>query len=211
MTFVPCVSAYQASNYGTNYNDGLDTSTVAQTAQSEQNSMGYSASNILNSNADSAFSRMASDNVFFFDGHGDAGRILFKQNGVSSVITATNLNYPRLSSYTSNELDDIALAVYMACNTANTNSINGNLLDESTSRGVDAVVGFSNNINSAQAGYWSGRFWNYLDERYNINDAAVFATSDTRTNYGNNNLGGLDYYVIRGSISSAIDPARAGY
>jgi len=27
----------------------------------------------------------------------------------------------------------------------------GNLLDESTSRGVDAVVGFSNNINSAQA------------------------------------------------------------
>jgi len=210
MAMVPMVSAYQASNYGTNYGDGLDTSSVAQTAQSEQNSMGYSASRYLNSNADSAFSRMASDNVFFFDGHGDAGRILFKQNGVSTIITGNNLNYPRLSSYIYGELNDVALAVYMACNTANTNTINGNLLDESTSRGIDTALGFSNSINSAQSGYWSNRFWYYLDERYNFNDAAVYATSDTRATY-NNDAGGLDSYVIRGSLSGAIDPARAGY
>ncbi len=211
MAMVPMVGAYQTSNYGTNYNDGLDTTGPAQNAQSEQNNMGYSASSYLTSDANSAFSRMASDNIFFFDGHGDAGRILFKQNGVSTIITATNLNYPRISSYTSGQLDDIALTVYMACNTANTNSINGNLLDESTSKNVDTAVGFSNNINSAQSGYWSNRFWYYLDEVYNINDAAVYATSDTRSAYGNNNVGGMDSYVIRGCLSCAIDPARAGY
>ena len=210
MAMVPMVGAYQASTYGTNYGDGLDTSSVAQTAKDEQNSMGYSASRYLNSNADSAFSRMASDNVFFFDGHGAPGRIIFKQNGVSTIITGNNLNYPRLSSYVSGELNDVALAVYMACETANTNSINGNLLDESTARDIDTAIGFSNNINSDQSGYWSNRFWYYLDERYNINDASVYATSDTRTTYYND-AGGLDSYVIRGSLSSAIDPARAGY
>ncbi|PKL58565.1 MAG: hypothetical protein CVV34_01665 [Methanomicrobiales archaeon HGW-Methanomicrobiales-5] len=211
MIIVPCVSAYQASSYGTSYTDGLDTTTAASTARSEQSSMGYSASYIGNTNANIAFSRMTADNVFFFDGHGSAGQIVFQQSGIDSAITASNPSLPRLSSYTSGELNDIALAVYMACNTANSDSTNGNLLDQSTSKGVDTAVGFSSTIYPTQSSYWSNRFWYYLDEGYNIRDAAVYATSDNSNNFGWWNQGGMNNYVIRGSLSSAIDPARAGY
>jgi hypothetical protein len=211
MAMVPIASAYQSSNYGTNYGDGLDTTPQSQTAQSEQSSMGYSAGNYQGSTATSAFNRIASDNVFFFDGHGDAGLMEFRNGGVSSFITANNPGNIRLSSYTSGQMNDIALAVYMACNTANTGSVNGNLLDESTSRGVDTAMGFSNLINSAQSGYWSNRYWYYLDERYNFNDAAVYSLVDTRSYFGWLNVGGMDSYAIRGSLSSTIDPARAGY
>ncbi|MEN6443509.1 MAG: hypothetical protein ABFC71_07150 [Methanoregula sp.] len=210
MVLTPCVSAYQASSYGVYY-DTIDTRATGQVAANELTSMGYSASYIENPSASSVFLRMPSDNVFFVDGHGSPGQIVFQHNGVDSAISASNPGLIRLSSFTSGELNDVALAVYVACNTANTDSTNGNLLYESTSRGVDTAVGFSNYITSPQSEYWSNRFWYYLDERYNIHDAAVYSLIDTRAQYGLLNPGGMDSYVIQGSISSAIDPARAGY
>jgi len=212
MAIVPCVSAYQASSYGTYYSDDyLDTRSVAQTARSELSSMGYSSTYYGNADATDAYNGMAFDQVFFFDGHGDAGMMKFRKSTVSTFITADNPGYARISDYSYNSLNDMALAVYMSCNSANTGATNGNLMDESTSNGVDSVVGFSNYINSAQSGYWSGRFWYYLDEQYNINDAAVYSLIDTRSQYGWFNPGGMDSYVIRGSLSSTIDPQRAGY
>lgn len=211
LAMVPVASAYQSSNYGTNYGDGLDTTPQSQYAQSEQAGMGYGAGNYPNSAASTAFSRMASDNVFFFDGHGNSGLIEFKNGNTYSFITADDPNNIRLSSYNSGQLNDIALAVYMACDTANTNPTIGNLLDESTAMGVDTAVGFSNTITTPQSGYWSNRFWYYLYNQYNFNDAAAYSLVDTRSYYGWFNVGGMDSYVIRGSLSSTINPARAGY
>jgi hypothetical protein len=211
MAMVPCVSAYQASNYGTSYTDGLDTTAAAQTAQSEQSSMGYTASYLSNKNAAQAYFRLPDDNVFFFDGHGNAGLITFQKDGSDSFITASKPNTISISDYTYSDLNDIALAVYMACKTANTDSTFGNLLYESTSKGVDTAVGFDANIYPLQSSYWSNRFWYYLDEQYNINDASVYATYDNSNNFGWWDQGGMDGYVIQGSLSSSIDPARAGY
>jgi hypothetical protein len=207
---VPMVSAYQSSNYGTDYGDGLDTRLQSQTAQSEQSSMGYSAGNYENSAASSAFSRMASDQVFFFDGHGGAGLMQFKSGGVYSYITASNPSYSRISSYTSGELNDIALAVYMACYTANTDGTNGNLLAQSTARGADTAVGFSQSIYSTQSGYWSNRFWYYLDNGYSVAQAAGAANADNQAYFGYWDQGGMDYHVIQGNNYMVIDPARAG-
>ncbi|MDO9550444.1 MAG: hypothetical protein Q7J03_05665 [Methanoregula sp.] len=209
---MPCVSAYQASDYGTNYCDGLDTTAAAQTARSEQSSMGYSATYNGNAEAADAYYRLGSDNVFFFDGHGDAGRILFKKNcGTLTTITASNPNFYRISSFTSGQLNDVALAVYMACNTANTDSTNGNLLAQSTARGVDTAIGFSQSIYSTQSAYWSNQFWYYLDNGYTVSQAAGAANADNQAYFGYWNQGGMDYNVIQGNNYMVIDPARAGY
>lgn len=208
---LPTVSAYQSSNYGAIYEDGLNTRPQSQTAQSEQTSMGYSAGNYENSAASSAFNRMASDQVFFFDGHGGPGFIQFLSGGIYSDITASNPSYPRISSYTSGELNDLALAVYMACSSANTDGNSGNLLAQSTARGVDTALGFSQSINSEQSGYWSNRFWYYLDNGDSVSQAIGAANADNQVTYGYWNQGGMDTHVVQGNNYLVIDPARAGY
>lgn len=213
MVIVPCVSAYQASSYGTNYGDGMDTTSIALNARNELKHMGYTSSYFGNRDANTAYNRMTSDQVFYFFGHGDAGRILFKESGLPMTAISADNPYllPTISGHSYSEMNDIALAIYLACNTANTDSTNGNLLYESTSNGVDTAVGFSNYITKGQAAYWSDQFMYYLDEQYNINDAAVYSLVDVRNEYGMFNVGGMDSYVIQGSVSSTIDPQRAGY
>lgn len=214
MVIVPCVSAYQASSYGAIYTGGLDSRITAQTAESRLSGMGYSGTYHWNDAASSAWMRMPSDQVFFFIGHSDAGFINFEQNGVTTSLTADNPRIStRISSLSYNDLNDMALAVYMGCHTANTDWFNGNgnLLSASTSKGVDTAMGFSDYITSPQTGYWSGRFWYYLDNRYSVSQAAAAADTDNRANFGYWQQGGMNTHVIQGNSNLVIDPARAGY
>lgn len=210
MTIVPCVSAYQASSYGAIYSGGLDSRISAQTAQSELSSMGYSGTYHWNEAAGTALNMMPSDQVFFFVGHAGPGFINYEKNGVLTSLTANNPGLARISSLSYSDLNDMALAVYMGCDTANTDSTNGNLLSTSTSLGVDTAMGFSQDITSPQVGYWSGRFWNYLDNGYSVSQAAGAADADNQANFGYWQQGGMDYRVIQGNNYLVIDPARAG-
>lgn len=212
MVLVPGASAYQASSYGAIYTGGLDSRITAQTAQSELSSMGYSGSYHWNDAVGSAFLRMPSDQVFFFVGHSGPGYINFEQDGVTASLTADNSNLYHISSLSYNDLNDMALAVYMGCNTADTDWLNGNgnLLSTSTSRGVDTAMGFSDEITSPQVGYWSGRFWNYLDNGYSVSQATTAADTDNVANFGYWEQGGMNSHSIQGSSNMVIDPARAG-
>jgi len=212
LVFVPCVSAYQASSYGAIYSGGLDSRIMAQTAQSELSSMGYSGSYYWNSAASTAMLRMISDQVFFFSGHGSAGRIIFYEDGETSELTADNPDLLRISYLSTSDLDDMALAVYLGCNTANTDWFNGNgnLLSTSTSRGIDTAMGFSQEITAPQTGYWSNRFWYYLDNGYNVIAAAGAADTDNQVNFGYYEQGGMNSHIIQGNNYLVIDPARAG-
>jgi hypothetical protein len=207
MVIVPCASAYQASSYGpqyTNWNFGP----AAVTAANELNAMGYASTPYTGSpGASTARTRMSSDNVFFFDGHGGAGLLEFPD----SFITGTDTGfYPHLAG-SSGQLSDVVLAVYMACNTANPSDTYGNVAYQSLVEGVDMSLGWTNTINSVQSEYWSGRFWYWLDEGCSVKIASQRATSDTSTAYGD--LGGMDGVICRsnGNCAMTIDPARAGY
>jgi hypothetical protein len=212
MAMVPIASAYQASSYGAIYTGGLDSRISAQTAQSELSSMGYSGSYHWNDAASSALMRMPSDQAFFFVGHASPGQIIFENDGSTSVISADNPGLLRISSLSYSELNDMALAVYMGCNTADTDwwNGNGNLLSTSTSKGVDTAMGFTEDITSPQVGYWSGRFWNYLDNGYSVSQATSSADTDNIANFGYWSQGGMNSHTIQGNNNLVIDPARAG-
>lgn len=126
------------------------------------------------------------------------------------AITADNPSLLKISDYSYSSLHDIALAVYLSCNSANSDATNGNLLDESESKGVDSSVGFSNYITQGQAAWWSDKFWSYLDEQYTLNGAVEWALIDVRLQYGLLNPGGIDSYVIEGDEDIIIDPAMSG-
>ena len=210
MVFVPCVSAYKASSYGTNYGyvggEQLDTSAAASFATDALGYMGYSSTHASN-NPTTAFNRLKNDNVFFFDGHGAAGQISFASG---SAMYATGSISPTISQLTYNQADDVALAVYMACNTANTGTY-GNLLSTSTSsRGMDSAVGWTQSIYSGQSGTWSDNFWYRLGQGYDIETAAIFADAAVQAEFGTYSQGGMNYHDIAGNEYMVIDPARAG-
>jgi hypothetical protein len=208
------VSAYQASSYGAEYNDGVtDTRAAAKDADGELSNMGYSSDYYWNADADAddAYNRIASDHVFYFFGHGAPGKILFQGDfgGPSTPITADHPDLLRISDLTYYSMHDIALAVYLSCNSANSDPLNGNLLDVSQSKGVDCCIGFSNTVKQGQGTVWSDRLWHYLDEQYTFKGAVDWAIVDVRLQYWLD-AGGTDSYDIRGDDDIVIDPARAG-
>jgi hypothetical protein len=211
MVLVPGASAYQASSYGTYYgyvgSGLLDTSAAASFATDALRYMGYSSTHAVN-NPTIAFDRLKNDNVFFFDGHGAAGQVTFASG---SALYAIGSNTPRLSDLTYSEVNDVALAVYMACNTANT-GYNGNLLATSvSSKGMDTAVGWTQSISSDQSGTWSDHFWYRLGQSYDVETAAALADAEVQSEYGYYDQGGMDYHDIVGNEYMVIDPARAGY
>jgi hypothetical protein len=190
---------------------------TAINAAAELSSMGYTSTAYYHSGliypnptAGGARTRMSNDNVFFFDGHGGPGIMQFPD---SSAIIARNTGaYPQYLEGSSGALNDIILAVYMACNTGVLSGGYGDLLGQSYTEGIDQSIGWTSNINSAQSSYWSDRFWYWTDERCTPKIAASRATSDLSDLYGSGNLGGMNNYLCRGNnyCTMTIDPARAG-
>lgn len=198
-------SAYRASNYAVN-DDGVYSYPYIQKAAQFQRSMGYSASTNLGVDASYAFKRLPSDQVFYFNGHAGPGVIDFG----SSYLYASCSVADSISDFKSGQLNDLALAVFMGCNTGATSSGGlGNLLTESRSRGVDCALGFTDKIGVNSAGYWSDRFWANLDDKKTVKEAAAAALWDTRVRF----LGltyGVESYTIKGNSNLKIDPATAG-
>ena len=214
MVLVPCVSAYQASTYGGVYSTGEDTSTMMSNANYRLSQMGYNSWGQAG-DPGTAWNRMQSDQVFYFAGHGLPGALMFTDGSYLSGANSQNSNYD-IDSFSSGQVNDMVLAVYMACNSASDDTQwtgYGNLLTSSYNRGIDNSVGFSSTISVDQSQYWSQRFMYYLDAGYSINSAMGQASTETSNQYGWWNMGGLQNNVCRGdnSCARAIDPAQAGY
>lgn len=216
MTMVPYASAYQASSYGPEYSD-MNTMQTAMNADAELDNMGYVSTAYYHSGifypnptAGDARSRMSSDNVFFFDGHGGPGIIQFPDG--SGIIALNTGAYPQYLQGSGGALSDIILAVYMACNTGVTSGAYGNLLGQSYTEGIDQSIGWTSNIDSGYSGYWSDRFWYWADEGSSPKIAAQRATSDLY-DISPYYYGGMNNYLCNGNnyCTMTIDPARAGY
>lgn len=207
MAMIPCVSAYRADNWGPNYGLFEDFSNAAYNAAVKQSSMGYGAYYDSDNSASTAWSNLPSDQVFSFNGHGNNGGIIFYD---STWIYANNPSSTQsISKLTSGELNDLALAVFVSCNSGFGSS---NLLTSTVAQGGDAAIGFTGEITKAQSDYWNGRLWYYLDQSYSIQNAANMAQADTLSSYWYA-YGGIDtmtYQQSGSGYSRVLDPAVAG-
>jgi PKD repeat protein len=221
LSFASCpnADAFQASCYGRNYGDTVDTTTSATNAAGflGDPALGYSSQSFTSDSAVVALNRMSNDNIFFFNGHGTAGAIEFQSP--SDIITAKPIpGLPSLAD-TSGELDGILLAVFEGCHTANSyndgNNDWGNLLDESNKAGIDNAVGFQDNIYPPESNFWSDKFWLHLKDSYNIPTAASMASDETYhhsfgiISYGYHGTNSWQLNTIAGA-NHIIYPAQAG-
>lgn len=208
-----------ADDYDFNYPD-LSTTPTASNAASNQNNIGYSSFAHTNVGAGSAYNWLKDDAIFFANGHGlkydtgeKGGAIEFYDgNQYSWLVASRNNIHPQnpyyLSDYTS-EITDVLLAVYVACYSGYTNTYNGNLLDVSINKGVDAAIGFSDLISNSKSNYWSDRFWYRTKNGETIYNAAINAKEDTWWTFPFG-YGGVDTIVLRGSTGNSLSPARYG-
>ena len=200
MAMVPCVSAYQASDYDMT---GVSTPT-ATTAKNYQIQMGYSAEDYTDAWTVDALNRLDNDAIFFFNGHGitesgvNGGGIVFQSGRLLAQnpdITADKA----LSSKTSAQIGDTTLAVYVACYTAATSANHGNLVTMSRSKGMDNVIGFSGSVGLDKTNYWADKFWERTNNGESIGDAANNARNDAfwfAWPYMGND--GIDTIVVQG-------------
>ena len=207
---------YPASQYG----DALDTRSYAYSAGIQQYNDGYSAYYSENFGAYNAFSNIKDDAVFFFIGHGQPG-LLYFYNGTTSFMLAQeydghqNIPYPHyFLSSTTTELNDVLLAVFVACHSGATDPVLGNLVDTSYQKGVDNTIGFERTIYYPYVGYWSDRFWyrclyGALGSPQSFKDASNGATMDVLMDLG-------DFYNTQYKYSKLrvpynyLNPARYG-
>ncbi len=153
--------SYPASQYG----DALDTRSYAYSAGTQQYNDGYSAYYSENCGAYTAFTNIKDDAVFFFIGHGQPG-LLYFYNGTTSFILAQeydghqNIPYPHyFLSSTTTELNDVLIAVLVACNSGTSDPVLGNLVETSYQKGVDNTIGFTDTLLYPHCGNWSDQFW----------------------------------------------------
>jgi len=207
MAIVPVATAYRSDNWGPNYGWPEDFSTDAYNAAVSQVGMGYGAYYDSNVPASSAWGNLPSDQVFSFNGHGNNGKILFYD---SSSLYANNAGATySISKLTSGQINDLALAVFVNCESAFGTS---NLLTATVGKGGDAAIGFTGDITKAQADYWTTRFWTRLNSYQTVQDAAIGAQADTRSTYWPL-TGGTETMTYQGTttgLSRTLKPAVPG-
>ena len=134
MVIVPCVSAAKQAtdvegrgDISYLYND------VSVYAATQQNSMGYSAHSYLRPGKSTVLSRLSSDSIFHFNGHGYPGK--FQVSDQSNIwITGTELN-----SYS---FPNMKFAMFQCCNCGQTSSTDGNLVASIVGHGSGSTCAF---------------------------------------------------------------------
>lgn len=199
---------YDFSNYPPPANS-IDTTPHANTAATYQYNDGYFPTATTNDNAYDAWSKLPWDeNIFFFDGHGNAGGIYFhdgnwidEQNGVYDV-----------QDYSTSSLTPNLLAVYAACDGGNTDPTYGNLL-WGANYGIGCVVAWTSEIEVDHTGTWVDRFWDDMHSGQSVTNAGNDAASWVGLCYSWefwDQYGGTNNWVTSGNAGLSILPARAG-
>ena len=208
--------ATQASDYGALYaiqsgeSQNLNTEYAATDARSWQSNKGYSATaytrEYTNGNnpvyPSDVVNRMKSDNVFYFAGHGVGGEIYFIDAGSDgkNYISALNNGAESISSVSS--LSQMKLAVFMACNSGNSDIYLGNLPYETQTKGVSCSIGWTSTIYEPQVDDFSHAFWVYLASGQTVNYAWNYGLSSTYQYTGS--YGGLQNIKIYGNDGVTI-------
>jgi len=198
-----------ASNFGTIYPDGTDSKIAANFATFYLSNIGYNANTLtdINNSKYVAENHMIDDAIFSFTGHAAPGVLVFYDGNEKNYLFADN-DIKKLS-----QLKDILFSAYIGCDTAQTDSTYGSLLETSKNEGVDSALGFNDSIYVEHTNYWCERFWYWATKIGNtLREATSKACEDVRIKFGD--YGNTDSFKFDGDsydpASIEINPARYG-
>ena len=217
----PAFSYYNAYRNTTYSVSALNTTTNAANIHDALVAHGYySGSYYVNNQASIVQTCIGRDAIFYINSHGAAGLVCCPYNNsgtwtmtyLSANSTPDNMAWSLQYKYenTTDKLKRVRFAYFGGCNTANTSSIYGNLLNMANSLGVDCSLGFTGNITTNRNFYFSERLIAYygMDPNNTVSACAASASSDTFNVFGD--FGGVNTYSIVGNGGIKLVPAAYG-
>ena len=145
--------------------------------------MGWTAGEYENNSANAAYTVLPTTDIFVSHNHGIPGRQLFnKADGTntylygSKTIASGEVNRA-LSNYSSGQLSEVDLIMFVGCNMGVTSSTYGNMVDIALSKGAYCSVGWLNTTYDDVMNCWVGAFFDKCREGVTVADAMTFADS----------------------------------
>ncbi len=158
----------QASLYGADYGDGVDTRGNASAAGELLEGVGYEPAVFLNQSKQVALGRLGEDVVFFFGGHANATGLWFGDAADPALRGAeVRRAAPR----------SLLLAVLAGCKTAQDVASSSNILRSFIDAGARVGVGFSTTVHTHHATRWRYAFWETLTQGKTVQEAAWAGTA----------------------------------
>lgn len=221
----------EATMIGRRFDDGLDSRLSSQEVSRALNSLGYSSvAHAGGHSAADAWSDGLSTAVFGAFGHGNAGIVQTDEGPTDEEdeilaagdlldISAGNLwfwgNYLHYI-----DVDDMRLAIFAGCYTANTDPEWGSFGTVAEERGVDSVVGFSDLVyfpaECADCNYSGNYFWSRFSTYASQGDTVGTALSKSRADLvaKEGDAAGWDKWRLHGALDRPGDvrlaPAASG-
>lgn len=220
------------------YYDGMNTAVGAQELGSALSAIGYANTTYTDGrSAEQAWNDGLGDAVFFVWGHGNAGQISTDQTGPGpydrEYLLAVYGLIPQRYDYTSNihrwsdylpyvDVDDMRLAIFAGCYTANVSPDFGSFGQIGKDTGVDSVIGFTDLLAApANCGNDCLHYGNYFWSRFGVyvqnGDTVEVALSKAGYDHyiKEGSYWGFDKYKIEGALANPGDvrltPAAYGY
>lgn len=207
-----------ASALGKRYQDGLDSRYAAQRLAQATSSVGYAGTAYTaGRSASSSWADGLESSVFGFFGHANGG--IAQVNDAPDQILAAGTSADiedSTFSYWSNylpfvDVDDMKLAVFAGCYTANRDLYFGSFGEMGRERGVDSVVGFTGLVlfpaNCVNCNYSGNYYWDRFSTYAQAGDTVGTALSKARADLvaAEGNAGGWDAWRVQGAVRSPLD------
>lgn len=160
----------QASLYGADYKDGINTTGNATAARDLLAGVGYRAEAYLNQSTNVALQNLPRDAVFFFGGHAN-------ENVLAFMDESNHETYLMSSSVQQLALHDMFLVVLAGCKTAADVASRDNILRAFIDAGARVGTGFADIIFTGAATEWRYAFWESLTAGATVKEAALAGTA----------------------------------
>lgn len=145
--------------------------------------MGFSSSVLLGKNAAYVYSYMPDYSIVMFNTHGTPGEVRLHSSAnlyTSLFADDTSVILPdrAIGSYpSSSSLSNNVLVIYDTCESGCTDSVRGNLVNKTISKGAFCCIGWNQSIPTDDANLWVKKFLTYCANGKNVSDA-ISLTND---------------------------------
>jgi hypothetical protein len=168
--------------------DLFDSSGWATSMEKRLDQVGFQADTFVDASPETVRSRLATDQVFYFGGHGvfNEGKgsgVLLNESGegVASLVTGTGFfvgDHP-VATWQGLDLSNLKAAIFCSCDAAAEYDNPGNIMKAFMDHGAQSAIGFDFSIQIRLVSAWSDLFGKYaVDEGKEVSEAAAKATRD---------------------------------
>lgn len=159
---------------------------------------GYDAEEYIDNLASTAYSVLTTSGVYVVSNHGEAGSVRFAGLSDNSFLyakapTSMNRSSSALSNLSSTSLSKLNLIIFSSCNSGNTHTTYGNLVDTALNKGAVCAIGWKVSIPIDESTDWLDEFFRCCNLGYSVRKSMEEASAIVKEQNRNSVMGQFYY------------------